>query len=157
MANKDTAKTYFQTGDKPSQSQFYQTFDWLRWADDTIAIADVTGLTAALALKADQASLAALINILFPFKVLLTANGSYTIPAGMIVEKIILTPAATATLKIGTTNGGEEIMIADTVAGGADKSVTVDIIARADTIIYFTGLVGSTTILIYRKTLTSSN
>lgn len=44
MVNKDTAKTWFETGDFPTQEQFYQTFDWLRWKDEGIDIADINNL-----------------------------------------------------------------------------------------------------------------
>lgn len=44
MANKDTSKQWFETGDYPTQSQFYQVFDWLRWKDEGITIADVAAL-----------------------------------------------------------------------------------------------------------------
>lgn len=44
MANKDNAKQWFQTGDYPTQEQFYQVFDWVRWKDEGISIADIANL-----------------------------------------------------------------------------------------------------------------
>lgn len=41
MANKDTAKTYFNTGDFPTESQFAQVFEWLRWKDELIGYDDL--------------------------------------------------------------------------------------------------------------------
>lgn len=38
---KDTIKQYFETGDYPSQVQFYQMFDWLRWIDVLISESDL--------------------------------------------------------------------------------------------------------------------
>lgn len=48
MANKDTAKPWFKTKAYPTQSQFWQLFDWLRWKDDKLLISDVDGLQQAL-------------------------------------------------------------------------------------------------------------
>lgn len=42
MANKDTVKQWFETGDFPTQTQFYQKFDWQRWKDEKIAADDLT-------------------------------------------------------------------------------------------------------------------
>lgn len=44
MGNKDTSKQWFETGDYPTQAQFYQVFDWLRWKDEGITITDVAAL-----------------------------------------------------------------------------------------------------------------
>ncbi|HEY9534105.1 MAG TPA: hypothetical protein VIQ77_06190 [Mucilaginibacter sp.] len=44
MANKDTSKQWFEMGDYPTQAQFAQVFDWLRWKDEGISIADVANL-----------------------------------------------------------------------------------------------------------------
>lgn len=44
MANKENAKQWFETGDYPTQVQFAQVFDWLRWKDEGISIADVANL-----------------------------------------------------------------------------------------------------------------
>lgn len=153
MANKDTSKQWFQTGDKPTQAQFYQVFDWIRWADDPIAIADIAGLVAALNAKADQTSVA----LLYTFKVTLNADGNYVLPLGNLMDKIIITPAGDSNIKVGTSDGGEEIMPVDDIAAGEDRVISCDVIARADKTIYFTGITSATTILIFRRTLTSSN
>lgn len=44
MVNKETSKQWFETGDFPTQAQFYQVFDWLRWKDEGISVADVANL-----------------------------------------------------------------------------------------------------------------
>jgi hypothetical protein len=44
MANKDTSKQWFETNDTPSEAQFAQVFDWLRWKDEPITMADIAGL-----------------------------------------------------------------------------------------------------------------
>lgn len=42
MANIDSVKPWFETGDFPTQAQFYQWMDWLRWKDETIAFSDLS-------------------------------------------------------------------------------------------------------------------
>lgn len=42
MAYKDDVKPWFETGDFPTQAQFYQKFDWQRWKDELIGVDDLT-------------------------------------------------------------------------------------------------------------------
>lgn len=42
MGYQDTIKPHFQTGDFPTQVQFYQMFDYLRWKDELIDIPDLS-------------------------------------------------------------------------------------------------------------------
>lgn len=48
MANKELSKQWFETGDYPTQAQFAQVFEWLRWKDEGISIADVAMLQSVL-------------------------------------------------------------------------------------------------------------
>jgi hypothetical protein len=42
MAFKDNVKPWFETDKYPTQTQFYQKIDWLRWKDELIAEGDLT-------------------------------------------------------------------------------------------------------------------
>lgn len=44
MPFKEDAKQWFETGDYPTQAQFAQVFEWLRWKDEQQAISTITGL-----------------------------------------------------------------------------------------------------------------
>ena len=48
MANKDSSKQWFLTGFYPTQSQFAQVFEWLRWKDEKLDMDNITGLTDAI-------------------------------------------------------------------------------------------------------------
>jgi len=48
MAKKDTSKQWFLTGYYPTQAQFAQVFDWLRWKDEPLEISEVNGLQDAI-------------------------------------------------------------------------------------------------------------
>ena len=86
MANKDTSKQWFETGDFPTQVQFAQVFEWLRWKDEALGIGDITGLTAALnaaGLKPEKKT-----------KGVDGWLGNYDVEPGYELYKIILVPTA---------------------------------------------------------------
>jgi hypothetical protein len=94
MAFKDTVKTWFQTGLKPTQGQFWSWMDKLRWKDEPIAITEVTGLQDFL-------------NALGPKIQRFEATGTfrYTIPVGFIVEWLLVKPTLDCTVTIDDGNG----------------------------------------------------
>src|ERR1700739_1386502 len=107
-------KAYFQTGYKPTQSQFSDLIDAMfNLNDDTIAMANITGLTAARDGKASAAALTSLANACAFFQALPLAAGtaSFLVPAGTLIEKLIVfTPATEITFKIGTTAGNNDLL-----------------------------------------------
>jgi len=56
MAFIDTVKGWFKTKDKPTQTQFYSLFNWLRWKDEQIPINEVENLNSLLTAKAERAT-----------------------------------------------------------------------------------------------------
>ena len=48
MAVKDTVKQYFRTGQLPTQTQFYELFDGVRWKEEKLGITEVTDLVVTL-------------------------------------------------------------------------------------------------------------
>lgn len=85
MAYKDNAKNWFQEGDYPTEGQFSQTFDWLRWRDQGVPIEDVIGL-------ADALNDIVTTRVALPLTISTTT--SITIPDGYMVERIIIIPSA---------------------------------------------------------------
>ncbi len=55
MGFKDNAKAWFKKGMKPTEIQFSQVFNWLRWKDETILTSEVNQLDGILATKAERA------------------------------------------------------------------------------------------------------
>ncbi len=160
MAIKSVAelKSFFETGDKPTQQQFYDWLESFIHQTEGIAIANVAGLVAALVEKADQVALQLLIDLVKPIRLILEADGSYEIPAGKLMERLIITPIAETTLKVGITPAGNEVLEEEILDADSDKIVDYVIVARAaGNLIYFTGIVAQTTVLIYTKTLEHSN
>jgi hypothetical protein len=157
IQTRDQLKAWFTTGKKPPQGQFWDWLDSFFHKSDTIGIANVTNLQTILNSKADLASVNSLIALLFPWKVQLNGDGTYVLPAGLMMEKMIITPSADMDINVGLIPGGDEIMMIESIVANADYVVNYDLVARADRTIYFTGITAATTILIYRKTLTSQN
>lgn len=146
MANKDTAKQWFETGDKPTQTQFWQVFDWLRWNDIAIAIDDISGLSAALASKVSKADYEG--NCI-------AYNGPaiYTIPASHLLESIVPYYAAPGDMQIslvamGNTDEANE----EGLAAGWNRPIYLNIFAENNTDLYIDGIPpGSKLVFLTRK------
>lgn len=150
MAYKDSVKPWFETGDYPTQAQFYQAFDWLRWKDELLAITNITGLQTILN------SVATLANVksLYIDQITLNADGTYAMPKGTIITGIIVDVASDFTLNIGKTPGGVEIGDALEIGGSDPEAITlmIEAIRNARTI-YFGGITQTTKIIIIKNTI----
>ena len=129
MANKDTAKTWFETGDFPTQSQFWQVFDWLRWKDEPLVAGDLS------------AELVALLNLvagLAPAAVSVTGlTGMYTIPAGYAVHRLYANISAGFAILSVTDETEALVYVDDTrIDVGVTTAVDATILADAATTIY---------------------
>lgn len=144
MAFKDNSKAWFQTTFFPTQAQFWQVFDWLRWKDEPVSIAEVTGL-------ADILNNSFAIVTKEKFTVDGTGNFSYTIPAGFVLNSISVLPAAdglAACTNVGGVSG--DIVPSDMVlaATGAYWLLSKQVIAA--TTIIITAI--PNTVLVFIKT-----
>ena len=137
MANKDTSKLWFETGDYPTQTQFAQVFDWLRWKDELIGSGDLTP------------ELLALINSFGRTVQLPAGVFTYNAAAGTLIEKFFIgdrpqfhtAAVITYTIRIGLTPGGNELLddtIVDTTNDPQGVIIGLDFYCLADTTIYFT-------------------
>ena len=148
MPNKETAKLWFETGDYPTQTQFAQTFDWLLWKDEQLAISDITNLQNILN------------GLATPVQVFVKADGAgvaftYTIPANYLLEKIIVQPsAAVAATTLTDTDASENIMEDEAVASGKSVVWAVDMHAIADRHISISNLPVNTVITLIKRKVT---
>lgn len=146
MANKDTAKQWFETGDKPTQAQFWQVFDWLRWTDVAIGMDQITGLDAALLAKVNKADYEG--NC-----IAYDADATFTIPAGYLLEKIIPYYGANGSMNVSTVLMGDadEVEVPE-VSIGWNRPIVVNIFAPANTDVYIGGIpAGSKLVFLTRK------
>lgn len=149
MAYKDTVKPWFETGDYPTQVQFWQTFDWLRWKDELLQIPDVQGLQALVnsiitlaTVKANYAQLLTLIS-----------DGNFGMDAGLIITGIIVDAPNDFVLNVGSDPGGTDIINAMPITGGTPEPVTLLIYAKAARTIYFSGINASTDFILLKNSL----
>lgn len=129
MAYKDDVKQWFETGDFPTQSQFYQKFDWQRWKDEKIAFDDLTPEL--------QAAITSISGVL-----IFTGDiQQWTFPAHTLIERIFVIDSGDINFSMGTTLGGTEIFnnalveIADPQTG----ILTNPYYCLGDTTIYWSG------------------
>jgi hypothetical protein len=151
MANKDTAKQWFEKGDKPTQAQFAQVFEWLRWKDEAVDIATDPALVAALLLKLDKTVFDAFEQgqkVDFP-----AGDASYNLDANYLLEKVIILPPIDAPgVKIGDTDGGEEISPETPVSAANGGVIEVNVFANgAARTIYFGGIPVNTKIIFIKR------
>ncbi|MBL0144946.1 MAG: hypothetical protein IPP48_03470 [Chitinophagaceae bacterium] len=141
MANKDTVKQWFETGDLPTQAQFYQKFDWLRWQDEKIVFADLSPEL--------QAHITAISGVL-EFD---GAVHSWTFPAGTLIDRVVVIDATDINFSMGTTLGGTNIFdnalveVADTQTG----ILTSPYYCVDETTIYWSGNGVNSKIKIYKS------
>ncbi len=142
----DTLKSWFETGDRPTQTQFWNWLDSFVHKDDTIAQSQITGLSTSLSTLAPQAAVDALKAIT------VTTTGStvaQNIPAGTIIHKVRVKSTAGITYNLGTTDGGTQIIAAQAILANVANIVTIDLDNETLTTIHFSGLSGTTNIKIY--------
>lgn len=146
MANKDTSKLWFQTGDYPTEAQFAQVLEWLRWKDEQLAISDVAGLATILNNISVPSGGSSVIDI-----ITLSADGYYQMTAGTIVSGIIIDTPEDIFIQIGTTPGGSEIAEDVAVTGGSSEPITLLLYAKAARNIYFSNVLSTFTVIILKQ------
>jgi hypothetical protein len=151
-------KSWFETGDFPTQEQFWNWMDSYWHKDELIPVETVNGLASLLAGKAtleDVQNLqqqlnqlqASLVDILT-----LSTDDSYTLTAGKILEKIVVIPTADLPgFGIGQSPGGFEILNPIAIPAAEPAVISLNLYAHTNRIVYFTGILSSTTIKIYKR------
>lgn len=142
----DTLKSWFETGDYPTQQQFWDLIDSFIHKGEGISVADVDGLTELLQAKADANQLQALQTV-----VLLPAGATtYTAAAGTLVEAFVILPGTAIDFAAGSTNGGVDIV--ETINTGGDAAIfRVDRFCTTNTTFYFSGIQPTTQIKILKR------
>lgn len=131
-----TIKNWFKTGLKPTQSQFWDTWDSFWHKDDSIPTASVAGLDSALSGLPTPEQLAVLATVA-PVVVNVAGSATYALAAGKLME-VVVADGASGTAKVGTTASGSEI-VEGSVSTGVPLVARVDAYAPTAITIYFTG------------------
>jgi len=133
----NTIKNWFRTGLKPTQSQFWDTWDSFFHKDDAIPTASITGLDIALANIPTSEQLAALAAV-SPVVITVAGAATYSITAGKFLEVVVADAAASGSVKVGTSLAGTQI-IDDAVAAGVPTAFRVDYYSKNAGTIHLTG------------------
>lgn len=155
---RNTIKTWFETGDFPTQTQFWNWLDSFWHKDDAIPTSSITDLDDLLAGKAtteETDSLQTQIDEIVSGTVEMIstdANIKYTIPAGKLLEKIVVIPTDDLSgFGIGTQDGGFDIYPVMPVGANAAEVIVINKYGSGDTDIWFNGITSQTTIKIYLR------
>lgn len=131
-----TIKNWFRTALKPTQAQFWDTWDSFWHKDDLISVESVDGLDDALAGLPTPEQLAALAAIA-PTVVNVVGLATLNVAAGKLVETVIAEGSA-GTAKVGLSAGGNDI-VESSIGPGAPMVARVDVYAVGAIVIHFTG------------------
>lgn len=136
-----TLKSYFETGDKPTQAQFYAWLDSFRHKDDKIALTDLSTELQNFLNGVGGKS----------FVVLAPGAATYQPAAGELIEIIVFDDDANPTVKIGTENNGSQIASDLVLENGSFIYEQKLRFKTAGNTIYFGGITGNTIITIYKR------
>lgn len=151
MAYFDTVIQWFKSRMKPTEAQFRQTFEWLRWKDEKIPISEISDLTGILEELANTEST----GVFKPIAVLLSGDGYFDFPAGLMLDKMLVKPTDASEPFFGLTEGGGELYTpGDAIPAGKYYPITVDLIADGASVrIWLSHITSPHIILIYTRTL----
>lgn len=141
----ETIKQWFETGDYPTQQQFWDWLDSFIHRDSELAVANITNLEEILIGKADVET----VTVLAGSIVLAPGTTTFDVPAGLLVEKILVIAPTPISFKCGTTLGGNELV--DTFDVPQAFVFPLDQYFPALTTIYFSGVSGDTIIKILKR------
>lgn len=143
ITTRDIIKTWFETGDYPTEEQFWATWDSYWHKLDTITMQDVQGLLQVLQSKADRGAY----DFLLP--VVLTATAQWQVPAGTWIQRFLIVDPNHISFSIGTLQGQQDIAEAIDITEGWATIATDKYFANPTTI-YFNGITDKTVIKIIR-------
>jgi hypothetical protein len=150
----DNSKNWFKRKMKPTEAQFSQVFDWLRWKDEEIATADITNLDTILNNKVDLSVFnAALSGGSNQEDIILAGDSSYHIERGWMLERAIIITPSDSDVMIGTAAGVDDIYPVKSISGSTPEVVTLNIYTEglAGQNIYFTGTPAGTEVIFMKR------
>lgn len=144
-------KSFFETGDKPTQQQFWDWLDSYMHKTDALAMSQITGLVALL----DY--MMALINN-SQSAVLITYNattGSHVLGASELLEKMIIFAPSEIDMNISKVEAGVDVFITSIkVEPGWSDTISLDLFAKgAPLTISLEDMVAGTKIIYVTKKL----
>jgi hypothetical protein len=146
MGLKDNVKPNFVHLATPDQLQFYNWMDWIRWNDEEVPMADITGLINALLQKAD-------LNLVRPEEMNIGIDSTFLMPAKYKLESIAIKNNTATAMNIAINNNPGNIINDYEVEVPANGMVDLEIGKTfwVETELFISGVTGSIDVLIFRK------
>ena len=151
IQNINTLKSWFKRGFKPLQQQFYDWMDSYWHKDEQLPISSVNGLENILNTLPSRESINALATLFLPELINATADFVYTLKANSRLQSVIIIPSAEVTVRIGTSIGGEDVMLESTIPANDTFVLDCAVYAVADKPVYISGVTAPTQFLIYKR------
>ena len=151
IQNINTLKNWFKSGFKPLQQQFYDWMDSYWHKDEQLPISSVNGLETILNTLPSQTAINTLLALCVPDVVNASTDYTYTLVAGRRLQSVIIIPTNSMTIRIGTTSGGEEVMIESIIQANETFVLDCALYAVADMPVYINGITSPTQLLIYKR------
>lgn len=147
----NTLKNWFKRGLKPLQNQFADWMDSYWHKDEIIPIQSIDGLAAILNSMPSQDSINTILELLLPDIINANADYVYSLKATKRLQSLVFMPSVDETIKVGTFNGGDEIMVETPLSAGQPFILDCAVYAITDMPIYINGITGPTQIIIYKR------
>ncbi|OQP45903.1 hypothetical protein A4H97_32190 [Niastella yeongjuensis] len=151
IQNINTLKSWFKRGFKPLQQQFYDWMDSYWHKDEQLPISSVSGLENILNTLPSQGAITALLAVFLPELINASADLVYTLKANSRLQSVIIIPSADVTIKIGTSAGGEDVMLETLIQANETFILDCAVYAMTDKPIYISGVSAPTQLLIYKR------
>ena len=151
IQSTNTLKNWFKRGLKPLQQQFYDWLDSYWHKDEKIPISTVEGLEGLLNNLPSTDAISSLVDIFAPEVFNTTSDLAYTLKANRRLQSVIIIPSVISTIRIGSFNGSEDIMIESTIAANEAFILDCAIYAATEMPVYINGITEATQILIYKR------
>ncbi len=147
MATINDINSWWQTRFVPTVAQRLATFGSFRLKTDPVVMGDVTGLQAALNLKANTADIAANSG-----KVVLTGDTSFEVAAHTTITRIwFLGGESDTEIGVGFSDSDNDWFEAGACPAGGELPFDGSKGFRDATTIYFNGVASDTVIIIYKQ------
>ncbi len=146
----NTIKSFFKTGLKPTQNQFWNTWDSFRHKSEAIGISEVTNLQTQLNTLFQMGEVGVIPN---SETIIVDGNFSKDFTAGKVLESILIDPTGNAmySIDIGTTEGGTEITEGFTIDAEEPEQFIMNKFFKTAKTWFFSNVPANTTVTFFYK------
>ena len=144
VVTKDILKTYFETGDYPTQQQFANLIDSLKHVNDLIGLTDLKQeVIDTINAAADSTGNAPIV----------TAPGatSVVIPRGVLIDLIVVLSGDGINFSAGWTVGGTDVVDNYQINGGTYGITTFIVELSESRVLYLNGVGVDTIVKLYKR------